>query len=344
MERVQAWLIMLATDINFRWVLMGSIVLGLTGGVVGTFAVLKKVSLIGDVMSHAALPGIVLAFLWTFQKSTPILLAGAFSTAFLAAWISMFLPSQRRIKQDAALAVVLTTFYGMGIILLTILAKSGSGQQGGLSAYLFGQAASLVKRDVQTIALLSMLLIIMIVLFYKPLKVYSFDPVFAKTNGLPLSAMNFLLTLLLTLAIVIGLQTVGVILMSALLIIPPLTARYLTHRLFPMIVLSAFFGALAGITGASLSTLLPRLPTGPLIVLSATIFFLLAMLFGPERGIMRRLRDAKQLQKTLGANLSEQTHRSSVPDPSVAFPYNAHNNAQVTALSTEYFKTVRKKD
>ncbi|MGO0122831.1 metal ABC transporter permease [Desulfothermobacter acidiphilus] len=281
-------------DPNWRWVTGGSCFLGVAAGMIGSFALLRRQALLGDAMSHAALPGVALAFLLLLRKDPLAVLAGASCSAGLAAFISIRLPCWVRVKPDTALAIVLTSFFGLGVVLLTVVAKTEAGGQSGLDSYLFGQAASLVQRDVKVMGVVALLVLLVLVAAFKEWKTWAFDRNYASTVGMPVRLMDFAFAVLLTLTVAVGLEAVGVVLMSALLITPPLTARYCTHRLDRMLLLAGALGALAGVVGALGSSLMPRLPTGPLIVLTSSGCFFLAMLLSPCRGLLvrgfRRLR------------------------------------------------------
>lgn len=279
-------LLSLLIDPNVGWVVGGTFFLGFAAGIIGSFALLRRQALLGDAMSHAALPGVALAFLLFLRKEPLAILLGASMTAGLAAYFSVRLPRWTRVKPETALAAVLTTFFGLGTVLLTVVAKTQASGQSGLDSFLFGQAASLVGRDVQVMGGIAFLLVLAIFAFFSTWKLWAFDPHYARTLGYPVRTLDMAFTLLLTLAVAIGLEAVGVVLISALLIIPPLTARLLTDRLETMVLLAGGIGGLSGIVGTLLSTLYPRLPTGPLIVLTASFWFVLILFFAPKRGLI----------------------------------------------------------
>jgi len=277
-------IVSLFMDKNFQWVMTACVLLGTSSGILGCFALLKKYSLLGDAMAHAALPGIALAFILTGIKSLDIFLIGAAIASLLGAACIHFITSNTRIKQDTALAIVLSVFFGFGTVLLTKIAQSGAGNQAGLDAFLFGKAASLMAADVRVMAIVTGTLILLTVLFFKEFKLLAFDPGFGRGIGWPMHALEGLLLLMLVLSVVIGLQAVGVVLMSALLIIPAAAARYWTEKLHVMTLIAAIFGVLSGFFGTLLSTLTPRMPTGPLIVLTSAALFAISALFAPRRG------------------------------------------------------------
>ena len=283
------WVPILLGDANVRWVLAGTLLLGISSGVLGTFAMLRRRSLMGDVLAHTALPGVAVAFLLTQTKSVLPLLAGAVVAGLIGTWCIDVVTRNSRIKEDTAQAMVLSVFFGLGIVLLTYIAQSGAAGQSGLNRFLFGQAASLVGSDVRVIAAAAAVLTLLIVLFYKEFKVLTFDPGFGAGMGLNIRGLDRLLMLMVVVGVSIGLQAVGVVLMAALLVTPAAAARYWTDRLGVMLVLAGAFGGLAGAAGTVISLFGPRLATGPLIVLSATAVFLVSLALGLRGGLVQRL-------------------------------------------------------
>jgi manganese/zinc/iron transport system permease protein len=229
---------------------------------------------------------------------------GAAAAGLIATFIIGSITRNTRIKQDTALAVVLSVFFGFGIVLLTQIQHSASGNQSGLDKFLFGQAASLVFSDAVTIAILSVILVGLCILLFKEFKLISFDPGFARGIGLPVAWLEQFLMLLIVVAVVIGIQAVGVVLVAAFLIIPAVSARYWTDRLGVMMGISALFGALSGAAGTMASTAIHDLPTGPMSVIAAACGFIISALFAPNRGVLAkalRSRKAKLLFRP-GAN------------------------------------------
>ena len=282
-------LLELLGDYTFQTVALGSALLGIVSGVLGSFAVLRKQSLLGDGVSHAALPGVVLAFLLTGNKNTEVLLLGALFTGLMATVLIVTVVRHSRIKFDSALALVMSVFFGLGMVLLTYSQKVPNANQAGLKRFIYGQASTLLKRDVILMAVCGSILMLLVVLFWKEFKLLSFDPEFAQTLGFKTSRLNLLLSLLIVVTIIIGLQTVGVVLMSAMLIAPAVAARQWSNRLCIMVLLAASFGAVSGIAGTLLSSAVPGLPTGPVIVVCITIIAIFSLLFAPGRGIIHRM-------------------------------------------------------
>jgi manganese/zinc/iron transport system permease protein len=273
-------------DYTLRNVALGSALLGIVSGVLGCFAVLRKQGLLGDTLSHAALPGVCLAYMLTGSKAPLVLLIGAGLAGWLGTLLILYIVRETRISEDSALGIVLSTFFSLGIVLLTFILRSNDANQAGLDKYLFGQAAALVESHVITMALLGGAALFIVALFYKEFKLLTFDADFAGSLGFNTQRLNVILTSLIVVAVVIGLQTVGVVLMAAMLIGPAVAARQWTNRLSIMIGLAALFGALAGVMGALLSVSQAHLPTGPMVILSLTAIVLFSLFFAPARGLL----------------------------------------------------------
>jgi manganese/zinc/iron transport system permease protein len=276
----------LVFDYTLRTVALGALALGATSGTLGAFAVLRKQSLLGDAVSHAALPGIVLAFMITGSKSIGVLVVGAAVAGWIGTLIVMAVTRSTRVPDDSALGIVLSVFFGLGLVLLTYVQRDPTAAQAGLTTFLFGQAATLLARDVAVIAALGGLAVLVVLLFWKEFKLLAFDPDFAASLGIPVRLVDVLLTTVLVVAIVVGLQTVGVVLMSALVVAPAAAARQWTDALGPMVALSALVGALSGVGGAVASATTVGLPTGPTIVLVASGFVLVSLFLAPRRGLL----------------------------------------------------------
>lgn len=273
-------------DYTLRNVALGAAILGVVGGVLGCFAVLRRQGLYGDALAHATLPGVCVAFIISGNKTPAVLLLGAAISAGLGALLILAVVSGTRIKQDASLGIVLSVFFGVGTVLLTYIAGTGNSGQSGINRFIFGQAATIVRDDVVTMGILATITLLIVALFFKEFKLLSFNPEFAASLGYPVGKLNLLLTSLIVVAIIIGIQTVGVILMAAMLITPAAAARQWTDRLSTMIFVSGFFGALSGVTGALISASDSDLPTGPLVVLAATGILLLSLFLGIRHGFL----------------------------------------------------------
>jgi len=292
----------LVFDYTLRTVALGSGVLGLASGALGAFAVLRRQSLLGDAISHAALPGIAIAFLLTGSKAPLVLVLGAAAAGWLATLLVGGILRSSRVKADSALGLTLSVFFGFGMVLLTFIQRRPDATQAGLDKFLFGQAATLLARDVISMAVLGAAALVVVLVLWKEFKLLAFDPDFAASLGFPARRLDVLLTTLLVVAIVSGLQTVGVVLMSAMIVAPAAAARQWTDRLGRMIALSALFGAAAGVSGAMISSLTARLPTGPVIVLCATAIVVFSLACAPNRGLLWQAARSQRSRRRLHAD------------------------------------------
>lgn len=273
-------------DYTLRTVAMGTAVIGIVSGALGTFALLRKQSLLGDAISHAALPGVVIAFLLTRSRAPLGLLVGAMITGWLATILILAIIRYTRIKEDSALGIALSIFFGMGIVLLTFTQRLSDARQAGLDRFLFGQAAALLQEEVILMALIGLMALTTLLIFWKEFKLLTFDRDYAASLGYPVRALEIVLTTQLVVAVVIGLQAVGVILMSAMVVAPAAASRQWTNRLGIMVFLAAIFGALSGISGAIISSTRPGLSTGPVIVLVVSLVAFASLLLAPNRGLV----------------------------------------------------------
>lgn len=289
---------MLFDDYTLRTVALGAAGLGIVSGSLGTFAVLRRQALVGDAVSHAALPGIVLAYLFTGSKASLGLLVGAALTGFLAVVLVTGVIRTTRIKADAALGVWLASFFGLGLILLTFVQRRPDASQAGLDRFLFGQAATVLREDVWTITIIGAVVLAILAATWKQMKLLAFDADFGATIGLRMRLFDVLLTSLIVVATVIGLQMVGAVLMSAMLVAPAAAARQWSDRLGTTTAVAAVFGALAGVVGAVASSRAERLPTGPSIVLVAAAIVVVSFLLAPRRGLV--IRDVRRRRRRRG--------------------------------------------
>jgi manganese/zinc/iron transport system permease protein len=272
-------------DYTLRNVALGSALLGIVSGILGSFAVLRRQGLLGDTLSHAALPGIALAFLFTGSKEPIVLLLGAGIAGWIGSLLMLWIVRETVLSEDSALGIVLSTFFGFGIVLLSLIQQRNDANQAGIDKYLFGQAAALIEKNVITFAILGGIALGILALLYKEFKLFTFDPEFANTIGFNSTLLSVLMTTLLVIAIAIGLQTVGVVLMAAMIIGPGAAARQWTNRLGVMLALGGLFGAASGVIGAVLSVTESGLPTGPMIILVLTVIVLISLFFGTAQGM-----------------------------------------------------------
>jgi len=275
-------------DPSLRYALIGSILLGITCGLMGSFIVVRKMALMGDALSHAVLPGVALGFLWNTTKDPVAILVGATVAGLLGTIVVGLITQTTRLKEDTAIGLVLATFFAVGICMVTMIQHLPTGNKSGIDKFLFGQAAAIGPEDIRVMAVVTVVVIALVIVFYKEFLVTSFDPAFARSVGFPAGWFHHGLMLLLAFAVVIALQAVGVVLVSAMLITPAAAAYLLTDRLRHMLILAALLGMAAGVLGAFISFLGNNLPTGPFMVLGSSLAFGLAFLFAPRHGVLRR--------------------------------------------------------
>jgi len=266
-------------------VLIGTVLLGTTAGLVGTFAYLRRRALAGDVIAHSALPGLCLAFLLTDSRSISVLLTGALITGVIGAFLMSVLRRVSRLREDAILGTVLSVAYGLGIALTRTIQNHYRNEQGAdLESFIIGRAATMLATDVLQIGLAAVACSAAVLVIYKEFKLLSFDESFCRVQGWPATRLDLLLMFLTAVTVIVGLPAAGVVLTAALLIIPAAAARFWTDRLSSMMWLSAFIGGVSGAAGTLLSARMDDMPTGPLIVLTAAALFLASWTFAPARG------------------------------------------------------------
>ncbi len=312
---------------TLRTVAIGGAFLGAVSGAIGSFAVLRKESLLGDALSHAALPGVAVAFL-VAGRELGALLVGAGLTSLLGVAAIRVMTGYTRIKEDAAMGIVLTGWFAAGIMGLTYIQGRPDASQAGLDSFIFGQAASIVRSDVFLLAAVSTVAIVLLITFWKQFKLITFNAEFAGANGFNVTLWSALLSTLVVVAIVMGLQLAGVVLMVGMLIAPGVAARQWTTKLEAMVPLAAIIGAAAGGIGAVLSAVDRNLPTGPMIIVTASAIVAISILFAPQRGVvwvvLTRWRDARRFaMRTVLRDVYHYVHDHSasvagVPDSFIA--------------------------
>lgn len=296
---------MLGEHYNTAIVVGGTAFLGAAAGVVGSFLLLRKQSLLGDALSHATLPGIGLAFavmVWLGgdTKSLPPLLIGATITGLLGVLMVLAIRKTTRLKDDAAMGIVLSVFFGLGIAILKMVQKIPGQSSAGLDSFIYGDAASMLGRDFLLIIGTLIVTLVVAFLILKELTLLCFDDSFASTQGWPTTLLDILLMALVTAVTVVGLKAVGLILIIAFLIIPATAARFWTNNLRSMLWLAAVIGAVSGAIGSIVSSFYGDLPAGAIIVIAAAAVFVFSMLFGPVRGVLPRTLRQLQLKKKVG--------------------------------------------
>jgi manganese/zinc/iron transport system permease protein len=287
------------SDPNIRYVVLGSVLLTASSAIVGTFTFLNKRSLIGDAIAHAVLPGICLGFIVAGTKNPLVLIIGAFITGWLSLIVVDYISRKTRIKEDTAIGLVLSVFFGIGILMLTVIQKSGNASQSGLDHFLFGKAAALVGSDLYAFVIVAIILLVVVYVMFKEFALMAFDKAYAKSIGYPVRTLELILTSLIVLAVVIGIQAVGVVLMAAILITPAAAARFWTDKITVMILLASAFGAFSGLSGAYISFIAPAMPTGPWIVIVISTIAFISFFLAPKRGVVYRLIRQKNIHQTI---------------------------------------------
>ena len=292
---------MLVIDYPVIVTLVGLVIIGISSGILSCFAVLRHQSLLGDAISHAVLPGLCIAFILTLSKHSWVLLMGGLISGLIGTLFITLIIRYTILKSDTALGIILSIFFGFGIFLLTIIQKIPTARQSGLDTFLFGSAASILASDLYLMGICLVMIIITTIAVWKEFKCFTFDPHFSVSLGYPIAKIEFLMTILLVITIVIGLQSVGVILMSALIIAPGVAARQWTNRLSTMVFISIIISCLSGIVGVLISSSIPKCPTGPIIVVIVSVLVIISLLLAPNRGLiiywMRQFYNRKRLHQ-----------------------------------------------
>jgi manganese/zinc/iron transport system permease protein len=287
---------------NATLVAVGATLLGIAAGATGTFLFLRKRALVSDAISHATLPGVCLAFMAMVAmgldgRNLAGLLLGSALSAGLGLLCLTWLVRHTRLAEDAAIGAVLSVFFGFGVVLLTVIQTMGSGRQAGLESFLLGSTAGMLRADALVIAAGGALTLAAIVLLRRPMILVAFDPEYAATRGVPVARVDFAIMALVMAVTVVGLKIVGLILIVALLIIPPVAARFWSDRAERVAGLAALFGGLSGFLGAAISAAYPDVPTGPIIVVVAFALFAVSLLLAPGRGVLAAVLRHRRFQR-----------------------------------------------
>ncbi len=326
---------------NAAVVVFGATLLGIAGGVVGSFIVLRKRALLGDALSHAALPGIAGAFiaatlLGVQGRSLSVLLPGAAAGCVFGVLAVQAIVRFTRLRDDAAIAAVLSVFFGVGVVLLSVIQSMPTGDQGGLASFIYGQTAAMSVRDASLIGIVALASIASVALLFKEFRLTCFDREFAAVQGWPLGVIDLAMTGLLVVVTVIGLQAVGLLLIVALLIIPPAAARFWTERLRVMVPLSGALGGMSAYLGSCISALLTNAPAGAIIVLTAGACFAVSLLLAPSRGVLASVVRLSSLRARIAVDHAlraaverEDGGREARPGPAVAFALRAGGLARI---------------
>lgn len=296
-------------DYNTRVVMFGTIMLGIAGGVVGVFLLLRRRALLADAVSHAALPGVAAAFMVIMAmggnpRSLPLLMLGALISGLLGMGCVLTISRFTRLSQDAALGIVLSVFFGFGVALLGIIQRMRGAPAAGLNSFIYGRTASMIRADATLIGIAAIVVVFLSLLLFKEFRLFTFDPEFARGDGWPVHRLDILLMTLVVSVTIIGLQAVGIILVIAILVLPPASARFWTDRLSLLVLISAFIGGFGAYVGTATSAIVPRMPAGAVIVASQGVIFVFSMLFGTTRGVVRELFERRAVAgRTLRQNL-----------------------------------------
>ncbi|MDG6778360.1 iron chelate uptake ABC transporter family permease subunit [Thiomicrorhabdus sp. zzn3] len=283
-------------DMNALWVLSGSILLGISASVIGAFAFLRRRSLIGDALAHAALPGVMSAFL-LFQTRDPVVMfLGAVVSSFAGFFMIDWLPKHTKIKADAALAITLSFFFALGLMLLSYIQGLNVENKSGLDKILFGQAAAMSQQDITLLMYVTVFILLVVTLLFQKLRLIAFNLNYARTLGIPVRFYEFTLALLIVMSVVVGLQLVGVVLMAAVLLTPVAAARFWSNQLTTILVVAGGLGAFSAIISTQISYLAPAMPTGPWMVVSLALLFIISLLFAPQRGLVHRYLQQRALR------------------------------------------------
>lgn len=268
-------------------VMLGTALLGGMAGVAGTFAVLRKRSLIGDMLAHTSLPGVCLAFMLLGSRNLLGLSLGALVSGLIAIALMTLVIRWTRTKEDAAIGIMLSTFFGLGIVLLTNIQNNPTiGNKSGLDSYIFGEPGNMLTRDLVLLAVVAAVVLLLVFALFKEFRLVAFDPDFALSQGWPITWLDYAMMSCVACVTIIGLPIVGVILMAAMIILPAATARMWTNRLHTMVIIAGVLGMVAGVAGTQVGR---NLPAGPVIVLMAAALFTVSLLFAPQRGIVPRV-------------------------------------------------------
>lgn len=301
--------LLILQDYTFQVVALGTGLLGLLSGVIGSFTTLQKESLLGDALSHAALPGIIIGYMIIGSKDWVFLLGGAAISGLIATFVIQWLNKNGRVKFDNSLSLILSSFFGLGLVLMTNLQRTPDGDQAGIDNFIYGQASSMLLRDVHILVVVVIIALILILLFWKELKIYTFDKYYARTLGFNTTLIQSIISIIMIVTIILGLESVGVILMSALLVGPAVAGRQWTNRLSIMVFLSGSFGFVSGVLGTLISSYYTQIPTGPTIVVVLSVITFFSLLFAPKRGIISAKRSYYNRKKKYAVMIQERKER-----------------------------------
>ncbi len=284
------------SDPNAVWVSLGTVLLGMSASVIGGFAFLRKRSLMGDALAHAALPGVMTAFILFHSNNPMLMLFGAWVSSFMGLFLMDWLPKHTKIKPDAAMAITLSFFFALGLMQLSYIQGMEVEGKSGLDKILFGQAAAMLPSDVIMLSVVALTVLFVVALLFQKFRLITFNRNYAQSLGLNVALYEIVLALLIVMSVVIGLQIVGVVLMAAVLLTPIAAARFWNQNLSSMLVTAAFIGGLSGLLSANVSYMAPAMPTGPWMVVILSLIFMVSFLFAPQKGLFANLLKKHQLR------------------------------------------------
>jgi len=290
-------------DTNITNVVLGTLLLGFTCGIVGVLVVLNKKTLIVDAVSHSILPGICIGFMLSGVKNPIYLISGGMTTGALSVFLVDWVSKVSRIKKDAAIATILSVLFSLGVILLNIIQHSENSNQSGLSDFLFGKAATIIRSDLYVFGTMCVIVLLIIPLFYQHFKIALFDNGFAKTIGLNEKLIQSLISGLIVISTAIGIQTVGIILMSALIITPGSSAFFWTNNFKNSIIISGVFASISSVLGVFISYLSPNMPTGPWIIVMLSTIAILSSFLSKKGILIKRIKSIKNSRKMVSDNV-----------------------------------------
>lgn len=288
---------------NVQVVFWGSLILCSISGLVGTFTLLRKRSLIGDVISHAVLPGIALAFIIGQQKDILYLIIGATITGWISTYLVDYITKHSKIKSDTAIALTLSVFFGIGVLLLTHIQHSGNASQSGLDQFIFGRASAMNTDDIRLFSIIGILITALTVVFFRGFSLLSFDENYSESIGFPNEILKLILSITTVTTVAMGVQAVGVVLMSALLITPAAAARFWTNKISSLAILAVLFSGFSGVLGSAISYTYTGMPTGPWIVVVVSFIAVISAFLGSKKGLVKKfIQQNKNNKKILKEN------------------------------------------
>ena len=328
-------------DYTLLTVMFGTGLLGIICGMISSVNVLREQSLLGDVISHAALPGVIVAYILFQTKDLSVLICGALISAFLGLALIRFISNGLNKKQDEAFAIIISLSFGISILLISLVQRQNY-SVAGLETFIFGQASTMVFRDVVMIFCLFLVIIVGFTLLRKEIMTMIFDPVFFRCLGFNNRLVEFMLMVFEIMTIVIGIRTVGVILLVSMLIAPMAAARHWSNNFYFLMMLSSIVGMVCGVFASLISSSFHAMPTGPIMIILLSIIVFLSLFLSPQKGLIK-----KWLIKQRGNRLLKQDFiLKNLYEMSMKHggPYHPHTMAALESLATAQFFKLSKKD